>query len=224
MYKNSLFFVDKNKVKTKAISDKIEASDGLRFLVGPPILQGKVVDKHKYFDCLKELIPSDGLLRKWKDRKIVCSEFAFEYKKELDNPEAQAKLEQLRSLINKGETITLLCYESEWRNDCHRQILADVLLNREVEYDDHLDMTVAEILSYIPRQKRLVDQQLLEGQLELITKDPPKLGCYYCQKKFENKAVYERHVVTNHPAKVCYPSKSDLLNFNIHGQGNPWEI
>ena len=97
-------------------------------------------------------------------------------------------------------------------------------MDREVEYDDHLDMTVEEILSYIPRQRRLVDQQLLEGQLELTTKDPPKLGCYYCKKKFENKAVYERHVVLNHPGKLCYPSIIDLVTFNIKGQDNPWEI
>ena len=48
---------------------------------------------------------------------------------------------------------------------CYR----DVILNREVEYDDHLDMTVAEILSYIPKQKKLVDQEALEAQLDLIT-------------------------------------------------------
>ena len=170
---------------------------------------------------MTELIPSDSLLLKWKDRLITWSDFASNYAKELHNPEAQKKLEYLRSLVNEGQTITLLCYESEWRNDCHRHVLVDVLLDRDVEYDDHLDMTVEEILSYIPRQKRLVDQQLLEGQLELTTKDPPKLGCYYCQKKFENKAVYERHVVLNHPSKVCYPSIIDLVTFNIKGQGMP---
>jgi uncharacterized protein YeaO (DUF488 family) len=175
--------LDTQLIKTKSISDKIEASDGLRFLVVSPILGDKVLDKHTYFDCLNELIPSDNLLRKWKDRKIVWSEFALEYKKELDNPEAQKKLEYLRSLVNDGQTITLLCWESEWRSsDCHRSILSDVLMGIEREYDQHLDMTIAEILSRIPRQKRLVDQQLLEGQLELVTKDCPK-HCYYCKKR-----------------------------------------
>lgn len=212
------------KVLTKAISDKAEQSDGLRFLVGPSVLGDKAVDKRKYFLCLSELIPSNELLRQWKDRKIVWSDFASKYAKELHNPEAQKKLEYLRSLVNEGKTITLLCFESEWRNDCHRHILADILLNREVEYDDHLDMTVEEILSYIPRQKRLIDQQLLEGQLELVTKNCPKL-CYYCSKSnFENKAAYQRHVVLNHPSKLCYPSIIDLTTFNIKGQGMPWEI
>ena len=45
----------------------------------------------------------------------------------------------------------------------------------------HLDMTAAEISSYIPKQKKLVDQQALEAQLNLITKKAQNY-CYYCQK------------------------------------------
>ena len=51
-------------------------------------------------------------------------------------------------------------------------------------------MTVAEILSYIPRQKKLVLQSQLEGELNAITADPPSV-CYYCKKdSFEDKASY----------------------------------
>ena len=80
-------------------------------------------------------------------------------------------------------------------DDCHRSILSDVILNRDVEYDGHLDMTAAEILSYIPKQKKLVDQEVLEAQFNLITEKSPE-HCYYCPKNnFEDKAAYEKHMV-----------------------------
>ena len=75
--------MDQHLVKTKAISDKVSPSDGLRFLVVQPDLGYKVVDKKSYLTILEELIPSESLLCKWKNRKINWSEFAFEYKKEL---------------------------------------------------------------------------------------------------------------------------------------------
>ena len=164
------------------------------------------------------------MLCKWKNRKINWSEFAFEYKKELStNPKAQKRIHELQELVKQGQTITLLCYESEWRNDCHRHVLNDVILNREVEYDQHLDMTVAEISSYVPKQKKLVDQQTLEAQLELITEKQPN-HCYYCPKNnFEDRAAYEKHMVLRHPKKVAYPSILDLITFNIKAQNMPWE-
>ena len=49
-------------------------------------------------------------------------------------------------------------------------------------------MTAPEILSYIPKQKKLVDQEVLEAQLNLITEKSPE-HCYYCPKNnFEDKA------------------------------------
>ena len=164
------------------------------------------------------------MLSKWKSRKINWSEFAYEYKKELSvNAKAQDRIYELQELVKQGQTITLLCYESEWRNDCHRHLLTDILLNREVEYDQHLDMTAAEILSYIPKQSTLIDQEALEAQLNLITEKSPE-HCYYCQKNnFEDRAAYEKHMVLRHPKKVSYPSILDLLTLKIKAQGMPWE-
>jgi uncharacterized protein YeaO (DUF488 family) len=216
------------KILSKAISDdKDPVEDGIRFLVVSPILENGVVDRELYFTCLEELVPSKALLRLWKDRKINYSQFALEYKKELAaSPNAQATIQELQTLVKQGKTITLLCHEQEFRGDCHRHILSDVLMEIEREYDSHYDMTEAEILSYIPRQRKLINQSQLEAELNAITADPP-LNCYYCKKikgNFENKAVYEKHVILNHPGKLCYPSKVDLANFNIKGQGMPWEI
>ena len=120
--------------------------------------------------------------------------------------------------------ITLLCHEQEFRGDCHRHVLADVLIGREREYDSHYDMTVAEILSYIPKQRKLTLQSQLEGELNAITAKFPS-NCYYCKRgNFGDKATFEKHIILNHPGKLCYPSKIDLVNFNIKGQGMPWEI
>lgn len=213
------------KVLTKAISDKAVKSDGFRFLIVQANLGYKPVERKSYLTVLEELIPSESLLTKWKSRKINWSKFAFEYKKELiANPKAQDKIHELQELVKQGQTITLLCYESEWRrDDCHRSILSDVILNRDVEYDGHLDMTAAEILSYIPKQKKLVDQEVLEAQLNLITEKSPE-HCYYCPKNnFEDKAAYEKHMVLRHPKKVSYPSILDLITLNIKAQGCPWE-
>ena len=35
--------------------------------------------------------------------------------------------------------------------------------------------------------------------------------CYYCDGcKTNTKDEYERHIITRHPGKLCYPGKADL--------------
>jgi uncharacterized protein YeaO (DUF488 family) len=210
-------FLNPDKVKTKAISDdKNPAEDGIRFLVVSPILQNGVVDGKLYFRCLEELVPSKALLRQWKDRKINYSQFALEYKKELAaSSNAQNTIQELQELVKQGKTITLLCHEQEFRRDCHRHTLSDVLMGVEREYDSHYDMTEAEILSYIPRQKRLIHQLRLEAELEAIKANhPPK--CYYCNgTKFKNKSQYQKHVLGIHSGKLCYPGAADIKDYWI---------
>lgn len=79
-------------------------------------------------------------------------------------------------------------------------------------------------LSYVPRQKSKKDQARLHSELEnIIAKTPPK--CYYCDfKKFKNKNDYQKHVLTKHQDKLCYPGLSDINILGIKAQGMLWEI
>ena len=48
--------------------------------------------------------------------------------------------------------------------------------------------------------------------------------CYYCNAfKSNNKEQYEKHVVSNHPHKLCYPSGLDLDGMDIPRKGKDWE-
>jgi hypothetical protein len=35
---------------------------------------------------------------------------------------------------------------------------------------------------------------------------------------------YQRHVISKHPVKPCYPSKPDLERLGLKGMGKDWEI
>ena len=79
-------------------------------------------------------------------------------------------------------------------------------------------------LSYVPRLKNKKDQARLQFELEkIIAKPPPK--CYYCDfKKFKNKNDYQKHVLTKHEDRLCYPGLSDISILGIRAQGMLWEI
>ena len=49
-------------------------------------------------------------------------------------------------------------------------------------------------------------------------------GCYYCPEGFDFKTDYERHVINEHPKKLCYPNKADLELHGLEPQGKEWEI
>jgi hypothetical protein len=49
--------------------------------------------------------------------------------------------------------------------------------------------------------------------------------CYYCDDcKTSNKDVYEQHIITKHPGKLCYPGKADLEKLAITLKDKSWEI
>ena len=49
--------------------------------------------------------------------------------------------------------------------------------------------------------------------------------CYYCENcKTNIQDEYERHVITKHLGKPCYPGKVDLDKFKVVGKGKSWEI
>jgi DNA replicative helicase MCM subunit Mcm2 (Cdc46/Mcm family) len=48
--------------------------------------------------------------------------------------------------------------------------------------------------------------------------------CHYCNKfRTSEERTYQRHVLTKHPGKLCYPSKTDLEKLGIQGKGRNWE-
>ena len=48
--------------------------------------------------------------------------------------------------------------------------------------------------------------------------------CYYCNYKTNIDKEYERNVITRHPNKLCYPSKTDFEKLSIVAKGKSWEI
>ena len=48
--------------------------------------------------------------------------------------------------------------------------------------------------------------------------------CYYCDDFHTNVEYdYEKHVITDHHDKPCYPSKADLEKLGLKAQGKSWE-
>jgi hypothetical protein len=68
--------------------------------------------------------------------------------------------------------------------------------------------------------------------LDLLSNPNPKpdsdfdFRCYNpkCDFATDNKADYERHGVTKHFSKSCYPGKADLWLYGWKAQGKKWEI
>ena len=214
-----------NLIDTKAISDLAsEKHDGVRYLITRfPSLVGR----DHYFQWLPEVAPSPKLLKSWKNRKITWKGFSDRYVQEMQTiPEAQKRVLELRELIQQGQKITLLCFESEWRHDCHRHILKQIILESEPESkpDAQYNISQAELLSHIPKQKNKENKALLEAEHQKITAELPK-HCYYCNiVNYSNKDEYQKHVLLKHPGKLCYLGISDLKLLRIQGQNMPWEI
>jgi hypothetical protein len=52
-----------------------------------------------------------------------------------------------------------------------------------------------------------------------------KFDCYYCDIfQTNNKEEYESYIVLRHPERPCYPSKPDLVRFELGAKGKEWEI
>jgi hypothetical protein len=57
------------------------------------------------------------------------------------------------------------------------------------------------------------------------TKQQSRFECYYCKVFHTNiKEDYERHVISDHPGKLCYPSRADLARLGLEPKGKDWEI
>lgn len=72
---------------------------------------------------------------------------------------------------------------------------------------------------------------LVEGELKektppsTINNDNSTYECYYCEDfpSTMDKTGYQRHVISIHPGKLAYPSKSDLTKNKLKPKGKTWE-
>lgn len=112
-------------VKTKSIYDEKEDKDGYRVLVTRFWPRG--VKKERADVWVKELGPSPGLIRQWKDGKIEWTEFKKKYLEEHRHDEKKKEaFGELKKIIKEAKGgVTLLC---TCRDEmCHRVILKDML-------------------------------------------------------------------------------------------------
>lgn len=112
-------------IKTKRIYEPKSKDDGLRVLVTRYWPRG--IKKNAVDLWIRQLGPSEGLIKEWKHGRISWQEFKNRYLGEYKCTAKQQYLAELKKTI-KGKDVTLLCI-CEDENHCHR-ILVKRLLER----------------------------------------------------------------------------------------------
>ena len=114
-------------VKTKSIRDPIEASDGKRILVmrhwARPYSRAKLQVEGEG-QWLRNLAPSESLLKDWKNQAIDWEEYVKRFYEEMAHQH-----EFIAALAKEAMTgtITLLCQEDEDDPHCHRHLLKNMI-------------------------------------------------------------------------------------------------
>lgn len=106
-------------IKIKSILDKKSKDDGSRICV-----MRFVRDFYDYDEWLRDLAPSVKLLDDHRKKKIDWNEYERRYLKEMEGKEELIK--ELKRRSDKGEAITLLCWEKDDRF-CHRRLLKNLI-------------------------------------------------------------------------------------------------
>ena len=106
-------------IKIKSILDKKSEKDGSRICV-----MRFVKDFYDYDEWLRELAPSIELLNDSRKKKIDWNGYVERYLREMDNK--KELIEKLKGRSDKGEIITLLCWEKDDRF-CHRRLLKELI-------------------------------------------------------------------------------------------------
>lgn len=116
-------------VKTKSIYEPRSDEDGLRVLVTRYWPRG--VKKKEADLWLKDLGPSPGLIRKWKQGIIAWDEFKKAYLNEHKTHEKKKAMAGLIEIMkqDRPENITLMCMCREERT-CHRGLLREMLIEK----------------------------------------------------------------------------------------------
>jgi len=120
------------RIKTKSVFDDAEKSDGFRILVTRyhPRIKGfkKGIG---YDEWLKGVSPIGQAVKMLKSGKMTERKFSKQYLVYLNSSsDAQRDLEHVRELLINGCSVTLLCYEPEGKEFCHRHLLKEYLMRQ----------------------------------------------------------------------------------------------
>lgn len=109
--------------KSKSLHLPSSPSDGTRICVSRWLKKCLWERFHKW---IKELAPSIELLSDYRYHNLDWKDYEARYRKEMNTPEVLKILKELKKRSDGGETITLLCYETD-DSFCHRRLLIDIL-------------------------------------------------------------------------------------------------
>ena len=119
-------------IKTKSIYEPDEKDDGIRVLITRYYPRG--IRKGK-FDCWnKELSPSGNLLKNYRQGNYNWEEFKSAFLSEMRNNKESLETIHALNAENKSIVITMLCYEREGRQPCHRYIVRDIIKKPQLLY------------------------------------------------------------------------------------------
>jgi len=108
-------------IKTKSIYQHSEENDDrIRVLVTRFYPRGIKKDKFDYW--IRELSPSGGLLKNYRQGKYNWEEFKVAFLSEMRDSKDSLERIQALNAQNESTVITLLCYEREGEL-CHRHIV-----------------------------------------------------------------------------------------------------
>lgn len=112
-------------IKTKSILAPTSEEDGTRICV-----MRSVRGFYKYDEYMKDLSPSQSLLKSYQNKKITWEQYEKLYNEEMKFKKQRIK--ELKDRSDKGETITLLCWEKT-DECCHRRLLKELI--EDFKYD-----------------------------------------------------------------------------------------
>lgn len=105
------------KARIKRVYAAAEAEDGTRVLVDRLWPRGIAKDKARIHCWLRDLSPSDALRKRFHAQPGKWAAFRAAYARELEAPEAQPAVQQLRALLREGPVTLLYAARDEERNN-----------------------------------------------------------------------------------------------------------
>lgn len=84
--------------------------------------------KRTYFDLwIRDASPETALLKEYRSKAIDWGEFSRRFKSQMrTSPDSKHVVQDLVEILQKGENVTLLCYEKEGEK-CHRYLLKAII-------------------------------------------------------------------------------------------------
>lgn len=112
------------ELKTKHLRADIETADGTRIYISRRWPRG-IAKGERFSEWMKALAPSTDLLDDYLHEDLGWEIYEERFLDELEDDQAQARLDELADRVAQGETITLLCdHPSDAPDDeCHRVLV-----------------------------------------------------------------------------------------------------